>query len=173
ENDDGVGDACDGDLHIQSYVLPDGLINEPYYYEFWAVGGIEPYDWSKILGQPPFGCTFSGGVQGIVSGVPTWVGTAYMEVQVCDFDTLSNCDTIGVYITITGPPIGCGDVDESGSIDIDDAVFLIEYIFSGGPAPDPIEIGDVNCKDGIDIDDLVYVIAYIFLAGPEPCANCP
>ena len=173
ENDDGVGDACDGDLHIQSYVLPDGPIGEAYYYEFWAVGGIEPYDWSKILGQPPFGCTFTDGEQGIVSGTPTWVGTAYMEIEVCDSDTPSDCDTLGVTITITGSPIECGDADASGSIDIDDIVFLIEYIFSGGPAPDPIEIGDVNCHDGIDIDDPVYLIAYIFLSGPEPCVNCP
>jgi len=34
-------------------------------------------------------------------------------------------------------PYVCGDVDGSGGIDIDDVVFLIAYIFSGGPAPDP------------------------------------
>jgi uncharacterized protein (TIGR02145 family) len=31
----------------------------------------------------------------------------------------------------------CGDADGIGGIDIDDVVFLISYIFSGGPAPDP------------------------------------
>ena len=34
-------------------------------------------------------------------------------------------------------PYVCGDADASGEIDIDDVVFLIAYIFSGGPAPDP------------------------------------
>ena len=34
-------------------------------------------------------------------------------------------------------PYVCGDADASGGIDIDDVVFLIAYIFSGGPAPDP------------------------------------
>jgi uncharacterized protein (TIGR02145 family) len=34
-------------------------------------------------------------------------------------------------------PYVCGDADDSGGIDIDDVVFLIAYIFSGGPAPDP------------------------------------
>ena len=34
-------------------------------------------------------------------------------------------------------PYVCGDADDSGEIDIDDVVFLIAYIFSGGPAPDP------------------------------------
>jgi uncharacterized protein (TIGR02145 family) len=31
----------------------------------------------------------------------------------------------------------CGDADGIGGIDIDDVVYLIAYIFSGGPAPDP------------------------------------
>ena len=61
-----------------------------------------------------------------------------------------------------------GDANASGSVDIDDAVYLINYIFAGGPAPDPIEMGDVECSGGVDIDDVVYLIAYIFSGGPSP-----
>jgi len=67
----------------------------------------------------------------------------------------------------------CGDASGEGSIDIDDVVYLIAYIFSGGPAPEPIEAGDTDCSGGIDIDDVVYLIAYIFSGGPAPCADCP
>lgn len=67
----------------------------------------------------------------------------------------------------------CGDCDGSASVDIDDAVALISYIFSGGPAPDPMEAGDADCSGAVDIDDAVYVISYIFASGPEPCAECP
>ncbi len=63
----------------------------------------------------------------------------------------------------------CGDADTSRGVDIDDVVYLIAYIFSGGPPPDPMEAGDVNCEAGVDIDDTVYLIAYIFSGGPEPC----
>jgi predicted outer membrane repeat protein len=63
----------------------------------------------------------------------------------------------------------CGDVDASGDVDIDDVVYLIAYIFSGGPEPDPYEAGDADCSVGVDIDDVVYLIAYIFSGGPEPC----
>jgi len=69
-------------------------------------------------------------------------------------------------------PWVCGDADSSGEVDIDDAVFLITYIFAGGPAPDPIEAGDADCSDAIDIDDAVYLITYIFASGPAPCADC-
>jgi hypothetical protein len=63
----------------------------------------------------------------------------------------------------------CGDVDVSGGVDIDDVVFLITYIFSQGPAPQPLETGDVDLSGGVDIDDVVYLINFIFAGGPPPC----
>jgi hypothetical protein len=63
----------------------------------------------------------------------------------------------------------CGDCDASGDVDIDDVVYLINYIFAGGPAPDPIEAGDADCSGNVDIDDVVYLINYIFAGGPAPC----
>jgi len=63
----------------------------------------------------------------------------------------------------------CGDADASGGADIDDAVYLISHIFSGGPEPVPYESGDADCSGGIDIDDVVYLIAYIFSGGNTPC----
>ncbi len=67
-----------------------------------------------------------------------------------------------------------GDADNSGNYDISDAVYLIEYIFSGGPAPSPNAVGsgDVDCSGGVDISDAVYLIAYIFGGGPAPAPTC-
>ncbi len=66
----------------------------------------------------------------------------------------------------------CGDANGSGSINISDAVYLIAYIFSGGPAPSPLLAGDANCTSTVNISDAVYLIAYIFSGGPTPCAGC-
>jgi hypothetical protein len=63
----------------------------------------------------------------------------------------------------------CGDADVSGDVDIDDAVYLINYIFSGGPQPVLYESGDTDCSDAVDIDDVVYLIGYIFSGGNAPC----
>jgi hypothetical protein len=64
----------------------------------------------------------------------------------------------------------CGEVTGDGIVDIDDVVFLINYIFvPGSPAPDPYAAGDVNCDGIVDIDDVVYLIDYIFASGPPPC----
>jgi hypothetical protein len=66
----------------------------------------------------------------------------------------------------------CGDANGDLSIDISDAVFLLQYIFVGGPAPNPLSAGNVNCDAGIDIADAVYLILYIFSGFTAPCAGC-
>ena len=67
------------------------------------------------------------------------------------------------------PPWVCGDTDGSAGVDIDDVVFLISYIFSDGPTPEPPEAADANCSGEIDIDDVVYLINYVFTGGNPPC----
>ncbi|MCX6832235.1 MAG: dockerin type I repeat-containing protein [candidate division Zixibacteria bacterium] len=66
----------------------------------------------------------------------------------------------------------CGDANADAAVDISDAVSLITYIFSGGPAPTPLQAGDANCDSTVDISDAVYLISYIFSGGPAPCAGC-
>ncbi len=67
----------------------------------------------------------------------------------------------------------CGDVDSSGGVDIDDIIFLMNFVFSGGPAPVPAESGNANCLGYADIDDIVYLVDYVFKQGPLPCEACP
>jgi len=63
----------------------------------------------------------------------------------------------------------CGDVNRDTVVDVDDIVFLIAYVFTGGPAPNPIESGDVDCSGDIDIDDVMYLVNYVFVGGNSPC----
>lgn len=65
-----------------------------------------------------------------------------------------------------------GDADGDGLVNISDAVYLIQYIFAGGPIPQPVlEAGDADCDGLVNISDAVYLIQYIFAGGPAPCAN--
>lgn len=82
-------------------------------------------------------------------------------------------DAISIEIFTCWKPYSCGDVDESEAVDIDDVVFLVNFIFAGGPSPEPLEAGDADCSGDVDIDDVVFIIAYIFSGGLEPCAHCP
>lgn len=67
----------------------------------------------------------------------------------------------------------CGDADGSEIVTISDAVLLINYIFAGGPAPNPLLSGDADCSGSVTISDAVYLINYIFAGGAVPCASCP
>ncbi|MCK4858305.1 MAG: PD40 domain-containing protein, partial [candidate division Zixibacteria bacterium] len=68
--------------------------------------------------------------------------------------------------------IVCGDADGDCLVNIADVVYLINYIFGGGPAPVPLATGDVDCDNLVNIADVVYLINYIFGGGPAPCAGC-
>lgn len=68
-------------------------------------------------------------------------------------------------------PCLCGDANNTGSINISDAVYVINYIFGGGSAPNPICLGDANGTGNVNISDAVYIISFIFGGGPAP--HCP
>jgi hypothetical protein len=61
-----------------------------------------------------------------------------------------------------------GDANRDRTINISDAVYLIAFIFSGGPAPTPSVAGDANCDSAVNISDAVFLIAYIFGGGSAP-----
>ncbi len=85
------------------------------------------------------------------------------------FPDFYDCDTCD----ISGEIVTCGDLDASGQNDIVDVVYLVNYIFAGGPAPQDDGLGDVDCSQQVNIADAVYLVNYIFVGGPEPCNACP
>jgi hypothetical protein len=85
-----------------------------------------------------------------------------------DFDT-----SMDLAFVITDGSCDCipGDANGDGSVNVGDAVYLIAYVFSGGPPPTPYPIcsGDANCDCSVNVGDAVYIIAYVFTGGPPPC----
>jgi hypothetical protein len=73
------------------------------------------------------------------------------------------------YLAQDKPPALSGDANADGKIDSGDAVYLINYSFRDGPAPDPLWTGDVDCNWIVDSADIVYLINYLFRGGPPPC----
>jgi hypothetical protein len=167
---DGIGDACDEEgPYIQCCLgMPPLWVDEPYYYQFIAYGGFPPYEWGRLSGQLPDGVTLTS--DGVLSGTPEEPDTTMFFLQVKDQINTIDRMWVTLEVGVLPPPeYICGDADGSWDVDIDDVVFLIAYIFSGGPAPDPYESGDADCSVGVDIDDVVYLIAYIFSGGFGPC----
>lgn len=67
------------------------------------------------------------------------------------------------------PPYHPGDANGDGGIDPADVIYLINYLFRSGPAPQPAEAGDANCDGRTSVSDVVYLINYLFRSGLPPC----
>jgi hypothetical protein len=78
------------------------------------------------------------------------------------------------------PPLGRGDVDYvndgmTDAVDISDLVYMVDFMFTGGPAPlcwDEAELVEPFGDEALSISDLVYLVDYMFTGGPPP-PPCP
>ncbi len=161
-------------MHFTTPQLPSPKINEPYYQRLQAVGGKAPYYWTLWGGDLPYGLTFEGDTVGVLSGTPTYAATFYFTIMLTDSNSPQDSVPQDFALTVNPniPSYVCGDADRSNSVDVSDVVYLIQYIFAGGAAPNPLLAGDADCSSSIDISDAVYLINYIFGGGPSPCASC-
>jgi hypothetical protein len=62
-----------------------------------------------------------------------------------------------------------GDATPDGAVDVGDVVFLVNYLYRSGDAPDPEAAGDVNCDGVVDVGDVVYLVNYLYRGGDPPC----
>ncbi len=144
-----------------SVVDPDG---DPMYYRFdWGDGSMS--DW---VGP------FASGSKGAASHSWQQMGTFNVRVMAKDDweAETSWSTTYPVTIQCCAGMRGNVDGDPADAVDIGDLVYLVEYSFSGGPAPACTEEADVNGDLSLDIGDLVFLVEYSFSGGPQPL-NCP
>lgn len=66
----------------------------------------------------------------------------------------------------------CGDANGDGDVNVGDGVFIINYVFKGGPAPNPLCVADPNNDGAPNVGDAVYIINYVFKNGPAPIEPC-
>ena len=105
---------------------------------------------------------------------------------------VSDSDLVTVYYADDGPDpheivdvakwvasLGCcrwitGNVnnDLDDVIDISDLVYLVDFMFNGGPEPPCFDEANIDGLSTIDISDLVYLVDYMFQGGPTP-PSCP
>lgn len=75
------------------------------------------------------------------------------------------------YTTIKYSPCSAkaGDSNSDGNIALPDIIFLVNYVFKGGPVPSPLCRGDENGSGGnANLADIIYLVNYVFKGGPAP-----
>ncbi len=68
-----------------------------------------------------------------------------------------------------------GDANADGALNLADALFLLEYLFSAGPTLMCEAAADCNDSGTLNLADVIYLLGYAFGTGPappEPCGAC-
>lgn len=151
-----------------------------FHYEFAAVqldGSPDPY--VRVNGLAPGMTVVDSVTIPTLDSVVISVNTTFTESRPNEIHKLMlrwNLDAnTGFDDALSAPLLSylCGDADGNALVNISDAVYLIYYIFAGGPPPRPLSSGDSDCNGLVTISDVVYLINYIFIGGAAPCAACP
>ncbi|MEZ5357282.1 MAG: dockerin type I repeat-containing protein [Candidatus Zixiibacteriota bacterium] len=136
--------------------------------------------------------TGTGGLDGYYQNAYIDSATGTYTLYLCDgdwsirppdftnFTTPSNAqltigeapDTVRTLNFTYNQDLPCGDANADGSVNLGDAVYLINYIFRGGAAPNPLCLGKVNLDGDVNLGDAVYLINYIFRGGAAPITDC-
>jgi hypothetical protein len=93
-------------------------------------------------------------------------------------DGLSDLEAIvdGAYTWITDQGIECvttcclmpGNANNDAAVNVGDAVYIINYVFKGGPTPPCLPQANANGDAAVNVGDAVYIINYVFKGGPAP-----
>ena len=92
--------------------------------------------------------------------LPQYFGSIY------DFEHLYAPGTGDITVSLEAI---CGNANADGTVNVSDAVHIINYVFIGGDPPNPISAGDCNCDGSCNVSDAVVVINYVFIGGYAPC----
>ena len=142
----------------------------PYRFECTDAYGNPDGDW-------PAGDYGPGDAYGDFSLDPLFCDTTAHDYHISSTSyctpTYSPCQALvgrfGIGCTL---PFVCGDVNDDGTPNIADAVYLVNYVFRSGAAPNPLCAGDANGDGGTNVGDAVYMIAYVFKGGAPPVETC-
>jgi hypothetical protein len=103
------------------------------------------------------------------------VGTWPSSIFAADLDgdgdidlATANSNSDNVSILLNQNTFIRGDANGDGVINSSDIVYLTNFLFAGGPAPQPLWVGDANCDGSVNGSDVVYLVNYLFIEGPPP-----
>ncbi len=130
-------------------------------------GGAPPYSWNILSGQLPDGLLLNQST-GQISGRPTESGIFNFTVSAEDPCSPIFADTMEYSVDIVGI---CGDANNSGLIEMDDVLDIIDYLYNDGSALCPVAAGDMDMFNGVNNNDAYYLYEHVAHTAVFP--RCP
>ena len=66
-----------------------------------------------------------------------------------------------------------GNANADAVLNITDGIYVLNFLFLGGPAPPCAEAANANGDAVLNITDGIYILNFLFLGGPPPAAPYP
>ena len=128
--------------------------------EYTSDGG---FSWSTIAASVP---ADDGSYNWTVPPTPS----QFCKVRICDLGDGAPCDQSNRMFTIWDGPHSFlyGDANGDGIVNVGDIVYLVSYLYRGGPVPDPVWVGDCTCDQVVNVGDIVHLVSYLYRGGPPP-----
>jgi hypothetical protein len=160
--------------------IHEGMTNSPIGNGIKVLTTVTPYQANQILPVDGARAEFKYGFTPDYISALSYAGYHKVVFFAWNYEGISNDhtdngyairDTVLARILDFFPEFRCGDVDDDVLINIIDVVFLINYLYKSGAAPDPLKGADVNRSGDINILDVVHIINHLYKNGLA--LNCP
>jgi len=168
--------APEVELEEPARLINDGLLGLDYTITVSEDNG--PAGWLAYVyasGSIPTGDREIITVRLNAGGVETTEGENLLGRLIFNSNAPTSPDTLEVSFWVQEDEPGCaadyvcGDANSDQTVNVSDAVFIINYAFAGGQAPNPLEAADANFDTSVNVSDAVYIINYTFSGGSAPC----
>lgn len=116
---------------------------------------------SGVVTSPVSGATTSSLTVTPLTTTPYWV-------RITNACGSVNSNAAGVIVGTTGVH---GDANGNTTVGVEDVFYLINFLFSAGPAP--LGFSDANLNGTVGVDDVFYLINFLFSGGPAPKLIAP
>jgi cellulose/xylan binding protein with CBM9 domain len=142
-----------------------------------ARGGASPCDFQDAPGPVIFQEGQNSLLVKVFQGIGGWEFSVRLQDS-ADFG-LAVPITEGYTISLTpsGPPPGPrfvrGDANADGSINITDGVFVLNFLFLGGPEPRCVDAAEATDDGQLNITDGVFILNWLFISGAAPPPPSP
>lgn len=135
-------------------------------YTFTASNGV---DTPVVIGPQP------GASASFDLGLATWTIRVVVDDDLAcgDAATDASCEATVVVEEPRVGPFVRGNSNADQRVDIADVVFILNWLFRGGPEPPCSAAANASSSESIDVASAIYILHFLFLGGPLPRAPFP